>query len=606
MTRHESATTRTALALRDARGVRALWRALDDLRPIYLLAVALLAVALSARSGTFLLLRAFVDDVLVASVSGPVADAAARTWTTALVFVALAIVLAVLTLIADALAARAAETTAERIRNGLHAHLLLLPFGYHDAASTGDLVQRATSDVDGVRRTLHKHTIGVGRVLLLFTVNVAALLAMNPMLTLVSLPAVPLNILLSFLFHKRISRSYEAMQAQDARMTTVLQENASGVRVVKAFARQEHEIDKFDVENRRRRRRALHLVNLHAGFWPASDMLGGTQMLVGLVVGATMAIAGTITIGTFVAYSGLIVWIIWPLRELGRLVVEVSKGAVSADRIGAVLRNEPELLEEKDEPDPRNIELSGEVSYESVSLRYPGAPADGAPVLEEVSFRCRAGEVVALLGHTGSGKTSVVNLLPRFYDYQEGSIELDGRRLESIPKRVLRQQIGTVDQEPLLFSASVRDNITYGVTRTVTDADVVAAAQAAAIHDVIDQLPDGYDTIVGERGVTLSGGQRQRVTIARTILRDPAILILDDSTSSVDIETEARIWSALQELMRGRTTFIIAHRVQSLMRADQILVMARGRVVQSGSHADLLAGGGLYRELYQLQMGETA
>ncbi len=596
-----AAATRTTLALRDARGVSALWRALDDTRVGYVVAVALLAVALAARSATFLLLRTFVDEVLVASAAGPVPDALVRTWTTAVAFVALATVLALLTLIADALAARAAETTAQRIRDGLHAHLLRLPFAYHDAASTGDLVQRASSDVDSVRRTLHKHTIGVGRVVLIFAVNVATLWALSPTLMLVSLPGVPLNVLLSFLFHRRISDSYEAMQAQDARMTTVLQENASGVRVVKAFARQQHEIEKFDTENRARRQRALHLVGLHAGFWPASDLIGGTQMLVGLVVGATMAIDGTISVGTFVAYSGLIVWIIWPLRELGRLVVEVSKGAVSADRIGAVLRSDPELLDES--ADEQAAPISGEVSYDRVTLRYPGTAEDASPVLDQVSFRCRAGEVIALLGHTGSGKTSVVNLLPRFYEYQGGSIRLDDRPLESIPKHLLRQQIGTVDQEPLLFSASVRDNITYGVARSVSDDEVEAAAEAAAIHDVIAELPDGYQTIVGERGVTLSGGQRQRVTIARTVLRAPAILILDDSTSSVDIQTESRIWAALQQLMEGRTTFIIAHRVQSLMRADQILVMAKGRVVQRGTHAQLLATGGLYRKLYQLQVG---
>ena len=308
-----------------------------------------------------------------------------------------------------------------------------------------------------------------------------------------------------------------------------------------------------------------------------------------------MAINGTITLGTYLAYVGLVVWLIWPMRNLGRLIVKISTGLVSYGRVMKILKQDREPLDEG------NYRPTATCTANRVPRRVSFEYDADTPVLNDISFTCRPGQAIALLGSTGSGKTTLVNLLPRFYDYTAASILLDGVELSHYPRQFLRQQIGIVEQEPFLFSRSIRENITYGVGREVSDAEVEAAARAAAIHDVIMSFPEGYNTLVGEKGVTLSGGQKQRVAIARTLLKDPRILILDDSTSSVDTETEAEIREALERLMQGRTTFIIAHRIQSVMNADLILVLDKGRIVQRGTHDELMAQPGIYRQIYEMQ-----
>jgi ATP-binding cassette subfamily B protein len=282
------------------------------------------------------------------------------------------------------------------------------------------------------------------------------------------------------------------------------------------------------------------------------------------------------------------------MRELGRLIVDMSTGLVSYGRVVQILKQDREPVDAGLKPEAN---LRGEVVFDGVWFSYD----DGQPVLQDISFTCKPGQAVALLGSTGSGKTSLVNLLPRFYEYTQGSLTLDGVELKSYARRYLRQQIGIIEQEPFLFSRTIRENITYGVQRDVTDAEVEAAARAAAVHDVILSFPEGYSTLVGERGVTLSGGQKQRVALARTLLKDPRILILDDSTSSVDTETEAEIRAALRRLMQNRTTFIIAHRIQSLMAADLILVLDKGRVIQHGTHDELVKEPGMYQQVYNVQ-----
>jgi ATP-binding cassette subfamily B protein len=293
----------------------------------------------------------------------------------------------------------------------------------------------------------------------------------------------------------------------------------------------------------------------------------------------------------------LVIWVIWPLRNLGRIIVDVSTGLVSYGRVFEVIREDREPMGEGTHWPEGDVR--GEIVFEEVCFQYDG---EDGHVLQDISFRAIPGQAVALLGSTGSGKTSLVNLLPRFYEVSEGCLRLDGVELQEYPRSVLRSQIGIVEQEPFLFSCTLRENITYGVGRDdVSDEEVIAAARAAAIHDVIESFPKGYDTLVGEKGVTLSGGQKQRVAIARTLLKDPRILILDDATSSVDTETEGDIREALERLMEGRTTFIIAHRIQSVMNADLILVLDRGRIVQRGTHKALVAQEGVYRRIYQVQ-----
>jgi ATP-binding cassette subfamily B protein len=334
---------------------------------------------------------------------------------------------------------------------------------------------------------------------------------------------------------------------------------------------------------------------MQAFFWPISDIVCSAQTLTGLFIAATMAIQGTITVGTYMAYAGLVGWLIWPMRNLGRLIVNTSTGMVSYDRVVTIIKQDRESLTtgayHPDKP------VNGEMVFDRVGFAYENNP----PVLQDISFSCQPGQVIALLGSTGSGKTTLVNLLPRFYEYTSGSIKLDGIELRDYPKEYLRNQVGIVDQEPFLFSRSIRENITYGVGRDVPQVEVEGAANSAAVHDVILSFPDEYNTLVGEKGVTLSGGQKQRVTIARTLLKDSRLLILDDSTSSVDTETEASIRDALKDLTPKRTTFVIAHRIQSVMNADLILVLEGGRIVQKGVHAVLVNQEGIYRQIYDIQ-----
>jgi ATP-binding cassette subfamily B protein len=460
---------------------------------------------------------------------------------------------------------------------------------------TGELLQRSTSDVDAVRRFFAEQAIGTGRIALMFVVNLAAVLQVNVRLALLSIIVVPVLMAVSVFFFRRVSKAYEAYQEQEAKLSTVLQENLTGIRVVKAFARQSYERDKFEKENAEKFKRGRKMALMHSAFWPASDILCHGQMLFGYLIGALMTMRGEITLGEYMAYIGLIGMLIWPMRDLGRLIVQMSTGLVSYGRVTEIIKEEREPLAEGRQLPAGG--LRGEVVFDQVSFQYDAA----APVLKDISFRCEPGQAVALLGSTGSGKTTLVNLLPRFYDYTGGRLTLDGVELGDYSRHMLRQQIGIVEQEPFLFSRSIRENITYGVGRDVSDAEVEAAARAAAIHDVIVSFPEGYATLVGEKGVTLSGGQKQRVAIARTLLKDPCLLILDDATSSVDTETEADIRAALERLMQGRTTLIIAHRIQSVMNADLILVLDKGKIVQRGTHDELMAQDGIYRRIYDVQ-----
>jgi ATP-binding cassette subfamily B protein len=400
---------------------------------------------------------------------------------------------------------------------------------------------------------------------------------------------------MSYFFFTRISKAYEAYQEQEAILSTTLQENRSGVRVVKAFARQSYEREKFEENNFARYQRGKALMRLHSTFWPLSDLLAGGQMVGGFLAGAVMTINGTITLGTYLAYTGMVIWLIWPMRVLGRLIVQMSQAFVSYDRVVEIIREDREPLTAGSHT-PTGP-LRGDVVFDDVSFEYEGA----VPVLHNISFHAKPGQTVALLGYTGSGKTSLVNLLPRFYEITGGHLLLDGVDIGRYSRHYLRQHIGIVEQEPFLFSRTIRENIAYSVGRKVSQEEIEAAAQAAAIHEVILSFPNGYNTLVGERGVTLSGGQKQRVAIARTLLKNPRIPIFDDATSSVDTETEAAIREALERLMQQRTTFIIAHRIQSVMNADLILVLDHGRIVQHGTHSDLANQPGIYREIYQLQ-----
>ena len=564
-------------------------RIMDGYQLMYTGAIVGLAITAIARTATFLLISYFVDDVLGSD------NLVQTVPLVALGFLALAAIQAVFSYLSGRWAAETAENVAWRLRNYLYDHLQRLSFTYHDRMQTGESITRCTSDVETIRHFFVEQGVGIGRILLLFIVNFVGILLLDVPLALFSIAVVPVLVIMSIFFFKKISRTYEAFQEQESRLSTILQEHLSGVRVVKAFARQDYEQNKFEKENHAKYQRGKELVTLHATYWPLTDLVVGAQLIAGFLVGAVMAINGTITVGNYLAYAGMVDLMVNPMRQIGRLIVQTATGMVSYDRIMEIVREEREFLGEG-EPAPV-AELRGEIVFKDVTFEYEA----GTPVLKDISFRVEAGQTISLLGSTGSGKTSLVGLLPRFYDYTSGSITLDGHELREYPRAFLRENIGIVEQEPFLFSRTIRENITYSVGRDVSDEEVHRAASAAAIHDVIMGFPDGYASLVGERGMTLSGGQKQRVVLARTLLKNPRILILDDATSSVDTETEAFIRSALKELMVDRTSFVIAHRIQTVMHADLILVLDQGRIVQMGTHDELLREDGIYKDTYDVQ-----
>lgn len=566
-----------------------LWRLMKGYHWFFIGATSALAVATISRTGVYLVLRRFIDDVILAGNFGK------DLILIILMFIGLTLLQGSFTFISGWLAVKASEGVTRRLRNYLFDHLQRLPYSFHAEAQTGDLVSRASSDIDAINRFYSDQAIGLGRILLVFTVNFIAILKLDTRLAFISIIAVPAIIGISTFFFSRVSKAYEAYQEQEATLSSRLQENLTGVRVVKAFARQSFENYKFDKENWQKFRLGKKLLSIESLFWPVSDIVCGIQLLVSYLFGALLALNGEITVGTYMAFIALVVWIIWPMRNLGRLIVQTSTGVVSYKRVAELLNEKREPLFEGDYLP--NGDVKGEIIFKDVCFEYE----PGNPVLKNINFSCKPGEVIALLGSTGSGKTSLVNLLPRFYDPTNGMITLDGIDLTRYPRKYLRSQIGIVEQEPFLFSRTIGENITYGVERKVTEEEIIQAAKFAAIHDVILGFPKGYETLVGERGVTLSGGQKQRVSIARALLKNPRILILDDSTSSVDTETEMQIRAALEYLMKSRTTFIIAHRIQSVMDADQILVFDKGEVVQQGNHKSLMESSGMYHDIFDIQ-----
>lgn len=570
-------------------GLTALWRLMSGYHGHYLLAALMLAISATARAGIYLFLGWFVDHILKEGRFG------SELLLSAAGFMGLILMQAVSGFLSNQLAAQTAESSTRRLRDLLFDHIQRLSFAYHAEAKTGDLLERASSDVDTLRRFISDQAVGVARIIAIFIINFTAILQLNTRLAFVSVIIVPVILVVSILFFRKLSKAYEAYQEQEAVISTNLQENLSGVRVVKAFARQAYEIEKFEKNNFEKYRRGRKLNMMHSLFWPISDTVCAAQLVGSNIMAAFMAIDGVITLGNYMSFTGLLGWLIWPIRNLGRLIVDTSRALVSLNRVTEILRVPQEPLYEGSYIPADGVK--GSIRFDHVSFAYE----KDRPVLEDISFDCQAGQVVALLGSTGSGKTSLVNLLPRFYDVTAGRILLDEVDLREYPRHYLRSQIGIVEQEPFLFSCSIRDNITYGITREVSQAEIEAAARDAAIHDVIMGFANGYDTLVGERGVTLSGGQKQRVAIARTLLINPRILILDDSTSSIDMETEVQIRQALEKLMENRTTFIIAHRIQSIMSADLILVFDQGKIVQSGVHDDLIRQPGIYRSIYDIQ-----
>jgi len=489
------------------------------------------------------------------------------------------------------------QLVAYDLRNRVYDHLQSLDFAFLDRSETGDLMSRLTVDIEAVRNFI---VLGLLRAVLAvatFAPISLILLWLDPPLALVTLTCVPVLAVLASRASIRLRRMWLDVQDQTGALGTVMQESLAGVRVVKAFAREEYETEKFDRKNQEVRTLSLEAMRLSAWNQPLMALVLNVVTVLVVWIGAATVVDHSLTPGTLVLVITLVLLLGAPVRTFGFMVTWFTRGLSGGTRLFEVLDMPPAITNKPDARQLRNVR--GHVRFEDVSFSY----AEGPEVLRDIAIDARPGQIVALLGATGSGKSTILQLLPRFYDATTGRVTVDGLDVRDATLASLRRDIGLVLQDVFLFNATLRDNIAYGVANA-TDEQVVAAAKAARLHDFALALPDGYDTWVGERGVTLSGGQKQRVAIARTLLLDPRILVLDDATSAVDMETEYLIQQALDVVMRGRTTFVVASRLRTVKNADQILMLENGRVVERGTHETLLARRGAYARLYDLQLRE--
>jgi ATP-binding cassette subfamily B protein len=502
------------------------------------------------------------------------------------------------------LSQRVSQLVAYDLRNMLYAHLQSLDFAFHDESETGQLMSRMTADIEAVRNSLTLGFLRVVMAVLTFGAVAVILAVLDWRLALVILLSVPVLAVLATQVARRLGPFWNSVQQETGELSTIMQESLNGRRVVLSFAREDFEIARFDAQNKRLRDLQLGALRLSAWNQPLMILALNVVTVLTLWIGGAAVIGHRLSLGTVVAITQYALLLGTPVRVFGFMVTWLLRGVSGGARIFEVLDTAPEI---KDAPGAVALEhVQGRVRFEHVSFAYGAgeAPSGGPrPVLRDVDLDAKPGQVIALLGATGSGKTTLLNLLPRFYDVTAGRITVDGHDVRDVRVASLRGQIGFVLQDVFLFNATLRENIAFGLTGA-TGEQIVAAAKVARLHEFALSLPDGYDTWVGERGVTLSGGQKQRVALARTILRDPAILILDDSTSSVDMETEYLIQEALEAVMRGRTSFVVASRLRTVKHADQILVLDAGRIVERGTHAELLRAGGAYSRLYDLQLRE--
>lgn len=488
--------------------------------------------------------------------------------------------------------AMASEKIALKLREKLFNHIQKLPFSYHSKAETGDLIQRCTSDVDTVRRFFGVDLVEVLRAVFMVIVSLIFMIKLDVIMTLTALGAVPFILFFSYFFYKRVKKTFKDVDESEGKLSAVIQENLTGVRVVRAFAKQKYELDKFEKESKNFRNKDYKLMQWFALFWSSTDFIAMAQIMIVAIVGTYRAATGQISLGTlnvFVVYEGML---LWPVRQMGRILTDMGKAQVALGRINEILHQEEENLEQN----PEKPNLSGEIKFNNVEFEYE----PNKKVLDGISFNVKPGQTVAILGKTGSGKTTLMNLLPRLYDYTTGSIKINGIELKDISKKWIRKNVGIVLQEAFLFSKTIQENIALAIPNA-DETQVFDAAKIAAIHSSILEFEKGYETKVGERGVTLSGGQKQRIAIARTIMRDCPILVFDDSLSAVDTKTDSMIRQALYERKKDGITFIIAHRITTLSKADFIIVMEDGKIAQIGTHDELLKQQGLYKRIADIQ-----
>lgn len=606
------------------------WRLIRGYRKLFLLAGTALVIATGFQLMFPWLLRLAIDSLTDGS------GTRGAIYRIAAILMAVALGEALFTYLKGRGATAASEGCICNLRNRLFQHLMQVPFSVHGDFQAGDVIQRATSDIQTLGRFLNVQVTEVARTLcLLFGVTIL-LFSMAPGLAVYAVVLLPPIFLFSLIIFNRIRKRFEQVDETEAELSSIVSEYLSGVRVVKAFARERFEYDRFLKSNDELVRQDIKLSYLHAVFWPTSDMLCMLQAAVVLLVGGLKALNGEITVGTFVAFNTYVMFLIWPIRHVGRLLGEMGRASVSLRRIREILDQPVEDMtgngavhalntvdgsvtdtsgrgsgNGKKPVNGKNAaagkatangtdalngyRIKGGVQFKKVSFGY-----EGTPVLHNINFRVKAGKTVAILGATGAGKTTLMKLLLRCHDDYSGKISVDGRDISEIPREALRAQIGYVLQEAFLFSRTIFDNISFGVSDPERKV-VKRAAVASAVDSFVRTFPKRYKTMVGERGVTLSGGQKQRIALARVLLKKPSILILDDTTSALDTETEAEIWKAMRKYVSGCTAFIITHRLSTAAGANKILVLDGGTIVQQGTHDELIRKPGLYRRLHEQQ-----
>ncbi len=568
-----------------------LWRALRRLRPYFRLTIFAYA-ALLATTAIVLVTPQFIRWIVDQGIRQN--DMRLLTWSV-LGLLALSAVRGALTFVSGLLAEVASQGVSYDFRRDLHAKLTELSFAYHDRTESGQLLSRTMQDVERLRMLTGRSILGLANGVVLLIGTAAALVIMNPTLALLAMLAMPILAHRATIFGARYRPLSVEIQEQLAVLTTRLEQNLRGARIVKAFAQEDAEIDRFETENQKWFGLAAATARLTALNIPLLDLISNLATVVIIWLGGYLVIRGSLTLGELVAFITYLAQLTSPIRRLGFLIPSIAMAGASAERVFEILDEEAQV-EDTEDAKPLG-KIRGHLRFDNVSFSY----ARPHNVLRDVSFEIEPGQVLALLGPTGSGKSSIINMIPRFYDPTEGRILLDGQDIRTATLHSLRSQIGIVLQESTLFATTIRDNIAFG-RPDATEEEIVEAAQAAQAHEFIETFPDGYDTKVGERGATLSGGQRQRVAIARTLLTDPRILILDDATSSVDTETEHLIQVALANLMKGRTSVIIAQRLSTVRLADQILMLEKGQIAAAGKHEELFDKSALYRKIYEEQL----
>ncbi len=596
-----------------------LFEILDKWKYFYLFSGVLLIISIGARMLEPKVLQIAVDKVIVFFITGGEKRHVADDYVTRLfysilpelkmenlyfiliylgiIFLFISLLRGLFMFLSSALSASSTEKAMKKLRDRLFSHLQRLPLEYFSKTPTGELVQRCTGDVETIRKFSSMQVVEVLRMLAVFGGSFAMMMTINMTYALIAVAFVPVIFFGSMFFFRLESRIWTEHEKQQDKLTSIVQENLSGTRVVKAFAKENYEIDKFTKQNLKKRRWGIKLINLHRMFWPLSDTLVHTQIAISIFAGGYFVLNNMISVGEYIAFYSYAILVTWPMRRVPQLVSEMGMTSVAIERIYSILDYREEDYSGRS-GDGRH--LKGEIVFDNVSFRFDKNEENH--VLNGISFRIKPGEKVALLGPTGSGKSTVISLLMRFYEPDSGAIRIDGNDIGKYAKSYLRSRIGVVLQKPFLFSTSIKENIAY-VKPDTNISEIISSAKIANIHEIIEEMfPESYNTLVGEKGVTLSGGQKQRVTIARTLLKNPDILVFDDSTSSVDTETEFEIQKALRSVTKEKTTVIIAHRITSIQDCDRIIVLDKGKVVESGTHEELIMNNGFYKKIFDIQV----